>query len=147
MKNLTFPELVPDPVTNQFIRLEFEDLHIHKDFELTLTLKQVFVNQENIPLLETIKVGKDLSEDQINRLQALYRSQTKTVSTRGSRIDPQTGEYVYLGENGDWPDGSINENQLWIGTEADRVPGKTTFQKVANMILEAMKNMTIRKRI
>lgn len=147
MKTLTFPQLVPDIVTGHFIRIEFVSLNIEQDFELVLTLRQVFVNQDDVPLLETLKEGKELSTDQIARLQALYRSQIKTVSTRGSRIDAKTGADVELQENGEWPEGSIWENQQWIGVPADMVPGKTVFEKVSAMILEAMKNMTIKGRI
>lgn len=147
MTTLTFPQLVPDPITNQFIRLEFVSLNIEQDFELVLTLRQVFVTKDNIPLLETIKETKELSTDQIGRLQALYRPQIKTVTTRGSRIDAKTGSDVGLLESGEWPEGSIWENQQWIGVLAKIVPGDTVFEKVSSMILEAMKNMTIKGRI
>lgn len=147
MQILRFPQLVPDLVTGQFIRLEFVSLNIEHDFELVLTLRQVFVNEEDVPLLETLKEGKELSNDQIGRLQALYQSQTKTVTTRGSRINASTGEDVSLLENGEWPEGSIFEKEQWLAVPAAMVPGATVFEKVSAMILEAMKNMTVKGRI
>lgn len=147
MATLTFPQLIPDPVTGQFIRLEFVSLNIEHDFELVLTLRQVFVDADDVPLLDTIRDGAELSNDQIARLQTLYQPQVKTVTTRGSRLDATTGVDVFLQPDGTWPANSIEERLVWMAVAAADVPGNTVFEKVSAMIIQAMGNMTVKKRI
>lgn len=147
---LSLPTPIPDP-SGYLIKLVHEQLIISHDFELTQKVRQVYYTNDNgdfgIPLIESIRVNPNLTDEQKARLSQVFKDQIRTVSTAGFMINPNTGEIVEPNESGLYPEGSIPEKEMWLNVLAEQIPGEKLSEKVQALILQSMQTMAQRNRI
>lgn len=147
---ITLPTPILDP-TGHLIQLQHSKLIIEADLELTQEVRLVYYTNVDgdfgIPLLQSIDLNPNLTQDQKERQKRVFQPQTRTVSTRGYKVDPHTGEIVQPNESGEWPEGAIDEKLIWINILANQVPGEKLSDKVFALIIQSMGKMVERNRI
>ena len=149
---LTYPQPILDIFTGYLIKLSHRRLIIDADFELTqeVTLEYFTDDGEGgfgLPVEESIRLNPNISEEQKARLVNAFSPATRTASTRGFMLDGKTLEVVRPDENGNFPEGAIKENVVWLNVLAEQVPGKKLSEKVKSLLLESMGKMVQRGRI
>lgn len=148
---LIFPNPILDPISGYLIQLQHHRLVIEHDFELTQEIRQVyFTNNDGefgVPLLDAISLDPNLTPEQKLRQTKSFQPQLRTVSTRGFKVDPATGKIVELGENGLYPEGSVDEKLIWLSVLASEIPGESLSDKVKALMLQSMGKMVDRGRI
>jgi len=151
MQKLTYPLPILDPSSGYLLQMSMEKFSIDADFEMTQTVKMTFwTNDEGtfgIPLSESINLDPNLSDEQKARLLKQYQPFFRTASTRSVKVDAVTQLPVSPDEEGNYPEGSIDERMLWMSVQADQVPGKLVAEKVFAMLTQSMSSMISRKRI
>ncbi len=143
---IRLPEPIPDVVTGEFIRPSFVRFVLDRDFEMVLEVELVYVDKDDKPILEKVAEDHTLTRDQRRRFESVFKTEVRTVSTRGAMVDPKTGTQQQPDEAGNYPEGSVQEKQLWLAVTADEAPGETVFEKVSAMLLKAMFNLKARGR-
>lgn len=148
---LAFPTPILDTTSGHLIQLQHHRLIIEADFELTQEVKQVYFTNDDgefgIPLLQSISINPNLTPEQKTRQLRSFQTQIRTVSTRGYKVNPMTGEIVEPDENGEYPEGSVDEKMIWTSVLASQVPGETLNEKVQALMLQSMGKMVERGRI
>lgn len=148
---LTYPQPIEDLATGYLIKLIHEKLEISHDFELTQTVRlEFYTNDEGafgIPAREAIRLNPNLSEDQKARLLNTFKPVTRTSSTAGVFLDPQTLQPVQPDEGGSYPAEAIPEKAAWLSVLANEVPGEKLSDKVKALLLQSMATMVSRGRI
>jgi hypothetical protein len=151
MEKLTFPQPIPDPASGHLLQMSMDSFSIDADFEMTLKVRMTFWTNDNgqlgIPLADHISQDPNLSENQKARMIRQYQPFFRTASTRGAKIDPNTQLQVLPDENGQYPEGAIDEKVLWMSVLADQVPGDLVSDKVFALLIQSMGKMVERKRI
>lgn len=151
MEKLTFPQPIEDPASGHLLQMSMESFSIDHDFEMTLKVRMTFWTNDNgsfgIPLSESIRLDPNLSEDQKARMVRQYQPFFRTASTWGVKIDPRTQLPVSPNEDGQYPEGSIDEKRLWMSVLAKDVLGELVVEKVFAMLTQSMSKMIERKRI
>lgn len=151
MEKLTYPLPIPDLASGHLLQMSLEKFTIDSDFEMSQTVRMTFwtnvEGQFGIPLSDSISLDPNLSEEQKARLLKQYQPFFRTASTRGIKVDPKTQLPVSPDENGQYPEGSIDERMLWMSVMAKDVPGELVSAKVFAMLTQSMANMVQRKRI
>jgi hypothetical protein len=99
-----------------------------------------------IPLLDSIQLDPNLTDDQKGRMLNQWKPFFREVSTRGYFVDMTTLELVDS-EGGIAPENSMPEKMLWINVLSADVPGEKLSEQIKNMLLESMSKMIARKRI
>lgn len=139
------------PISGHLIQLQHHKLIIESDLELTQEVRQVYyTNQEGefgIPLMESISLNPNLTEEQKARQIQVFKPVIRTVTTRGDMIDPVTTEIVFPDETGEYPKGTIPERMMWLSVLAAEVPGDTLSSKVIALIVMSMSKMAERNKI
>lgn len=140
-----------DPISGHLIQLQHHRLIVEHDMELTQEVRQVFYTNDDgefgIPLLESIDLNPNLTDEQKNRQKQVFKPVIRTVSTRGFMVDPVTQEIVQPNESGEYPEGSIPERLIWASVLASEVPGLSMSEKVSALLLQSMGKMVERNRI
>jgi len=148
---LSFPLPIPDSISDHLIKLVHHSLIIEKDFELTQVVEMVFYTNHNgdfgIPLIDSINLNPNLTPEQKARQLQVFKSQTRTVGTRGHFIDPITQNLVERDEAGELPEGAIPEMLLWHEVLSSKIPGEKLSDKVKALLMQSMQKMVERKRI
>lgn len=151
MEKLTYPAPILDPSSGYLLQMSMDKFSIDANFEMSYTVRMDFWTNVDgafgIPLKDSIKLDPNLSEEQKARLQKQYQSFTRTASTQSVKVDPVTQLPVFPDEEGNYPEGAIDEKLLWMSVLADQVPGKLVSEKVFAMLTQSMTNMIERKRI
>lgn len=140
-----------DQLSGHLIRLSHHRLIVEPDLELTQEVTQEYFTNEDgqfgIPLLEAIGLNSNLTPEQKDRQRAIYQTRTRSVSTRGYKVDPVTQEVLQPDESGQYPEGAIDEKLIWISVLASQIPGDTISEKVFALIVQSMAKMAQRNRI
>lgn len=151
MEILTLPQPVQDLATGHLIKLTHERLEISKNFEMTQTVRlEFYTNDEGqfgIPVLESIRLNPNLTDDQKARLSKAFQPVTRTSSTEGVMINPETLEVVLPDNDGNFPTNAIPEKTAWLNILASEVPGDKLSDKVKALLLQSMGLMVSRGRI
>ena len=151
MQKLTYPLPIPDPASGHLLQMSMEKFSLDADFEMSQTVRMEFWTNVDgafgIPLADHIALDPNLSEEQKARLTRQYQSFTRTASTRGVKVDPQTQLQVFPDEEGIYPANAIDEKMLWMSLMAKDVPGESVANKVFAMLVGSMGKMIDRKRI
>lgn len=149
MTPITLPTPIPDP-SGHLIQLIHEKFELNANLEMTQTVRLRFWTNDNgdfgIPLIESINLNPNFTEDQKARLRRQWTDQFRTATTEGNWVD-QNGVLVFPDENGNFPEGSMPERLLWIGVPAAMVPGENVSDKVIAMLIESMAKMVQNGRI
>jgi hypothetical protein len=147
---LTYPLPIPDPSSSYLIMMSHESLLITQDFEMTQKVRMEYYTKDGeelgIPLLDSIQLDPNLTDDQKGRMLNQWKPFFREVSTRGYFVDMTTLELVDS-EGGIAPENSMPEKMLWINVLSADVPGEKLSEQIKNMLLESMSKMIARKRI
>lgn len=151
MTTITLSTPILCPLSGHLIQLQHHKLIIESDLELTQEVRQVYYTNVDgefgIPLLESIGLNSNLTPEQKDRQRAIYQTRTRSVSTRGYKVDPVTQEVLQPDESGQYPEGAIDEKLIWISVLASQIPGDTISEKVFALIVQSMAKMAQRNRI
>lgn len=126
-------------------------LHISPDRELTFTIIVEFWTnadgQFGVPLLEHFAADAALSPEQKARLAIQFASYTRTSSTRGYKVDPVSHAIVEPSPEGTFPQGAIDEKEVWLAYPASEIPGELFSEKYNSLLLKSMGDMIENKRV
>jgi hypothetical protein len=146
---LTYPLPIPDPSSPYLILMSHESLLITQDFELTQKVRMEYYTKDGeelgIPLLDSIQLDPNLTNDQKGRMINQWKPFFREVSTRGFFVDMTTLELVEA-EGGIPPENAMPEKMLWVNVLADQVPGDKLSDKIKAMLIQSMSKMVNRKR-
>jgi hypothetical protein len=146
---LSFPTPIPDPSSDYFIVMSHEALIITYDFEMTQKVRMEYYTKDGaelgIPLLDSIQLDPNLTNDQKGRMMNQWKPFFREVSTSGYFVDMTTLELVDA-EGGVPPANAMPERMLWMNVLADQVPGAKLSEKIKAMLLQSMEKMVNRKR-
>jgi len=147
---LSFPLPIPDPASDYLIGMSHESLTITHDFELTQKVRMEYFTKDGeeigIPLLESIRINPNLTDDQKRRMSNQWKPFFREVSTSGYFVDMTTLELVEV-EGGVPPENAMPEKLLWMNVLAANVPGDKLSDKIKAMLIQSMGKMIERKRI
>jgi hypothetical protein len=147
---LSFPTPIPDPSSDYLILMSHESLLITQDFEMTQKVRMEYYTKDGeelgIPLLDSIQLDPNLTDDQKGRMLNQWKPFFREVSTRGYFVDMTTLELVEA-EGGIPPENSMPEKMLWINVLSADVPGEKLSEQIKNMLMQSMSKMIARKRI
>lgn len=102
-------EISPQPVTGLRRKVRRFQTITHEDGELSITLKVIFLAEDGTELIEKFRTmigdGPDqITAEQFEALEKKFFPYQVTHSTRGSFIDPSTGDLVQPGTPGAVPE-------------------------------------------
>ena len=147
---LSFPTPIPDPASDYLIVMSHESLTISHDFELTQKVRMEYYTKDGdelgIPLLESIRINPNLTDDQKARMSNQWKPFFRQVSTAGFFVDMTTLELVDV-EGGIPPENAMPEKMLWMNVLASQVPGEKLSEKIQALMIQSMGKMVERKRI
>lgn len=139
---LTLPIKIQDRNSSFLIQVRHSKLTIDEDLEMTVTVKLVFYTNENgdfgRPLLDVIREDENLTESQKRNDSERFKTVEFISSTRGTMVNPETGESIKPDENGNFPEGSITQLQFWQNVHAEEFPGELLSEKVYAAIIKNM---------
>ena len=147
---LSFPSPIRDPSSDYLIVMSHESLTISHDFELIQKVRMEYYTKDGeelgIPLLESIRINPNLTNDQKARMSNQWKPFFREVSTSGYFVDMTTLELVEV-EGGIPPETAMPEKYLWMNVLANDVPGEKLSDKIKSLLIQSMNKMIDRKRI
>lgn len=139
---LTLPIKIQDRNSPHLIQVRHSKLMIDEDLEMSVTVKLVFYTNENgefgSPLLDVIREDETLTESQKKNDAERFRTIEWHSTTRGTMVDPTTGESIKTDENGAYPQGSISQLEYWQNIPSSEFPGELLSEKVYAAIVKNM---------
>ena len=139
---LTLPIKIQDRNSPHLIQVRHSRLTIDEDMEMSVTVKLVFYTNVDgefgRPLLEVIREDESLTESQKKNDSERFRTMEWHSTTRGTMVDPTTGESLKPDENGAYPEGSISQLEYWQHIPVSEFPGDLLSEKVYAAIIKNM---------
>ncbi|AEL24363.1 hypothetical protein [Cyclobacterium marinum] len=146
MNGLYFNDTIQHRHSDYLIRIAHHKLEIDSDLEMRAFIRLEFWTKDengefDQPLLEVIQNDPNLSLSQKANDIEMFKTRIWSSTTRGSRVVPETGVFVYPDEAGNYPEGSITQLEYWQSLPAEAFPGTTLAQKVYAALLANMEEI------
>ncbi|GAB2993791.1 hypothetical protein GCM10027284_08700 [Cyclobacterium sediminis] len=146
MNSLSNPTKIEHRHSDYLIKLVHDKLEIDKDLEMRAHIRLEFWTKDengdfDQPVLSVIASDPTLSESQKKNDSEVFKTRIWSSTTRGSRVDPETGEFVFPDENGQYPAGSITQLEYWQNLPAAAFPGDTLAAKVYSALVANMQEV------
>jgi len=146
MNLLTFPVPIQHRHSDYLIKLVHHKLEIDSDLEMTATILLEFWTKDeqggfDTPVLNVIRQNESLTDKQKANDIRVFNTLKWSSSTKGSRVAPATGAFVYPDEQGNYPEGSITQLEYWQAAPSSAFLGKTLAEKVYAAILSNMEQV------
>jgi hypothetical protein len=146
MEKLSHTQKINHRHSDYLIKLVHRKLEIEEDLEMRATIRLEFWTKDengdfDQPVLNVIANNEALTQNQKRNDMETFRTRIWSSSTRGSWVNPATGQLVFPDENGEYPEGSITQLQYWQNIPADMFPGTTLAEKVYAALLVNMQEI------
>lgn len=146
MNTLTHPQKIQHRHSDYLIKLVHQKVEIEADLEMRASIRLEFWTKDengdfDQPVLDVIASNETLTQNQKRNDMETFRTRIWSSSTRGSWVNPATGDLVFPDEHGAYPEGSITQLEYWQNIPADMFPGATLAERVYAGILLNMQQI------